>query len=167
MRHCKRKLRILNKIRRETPSIIFPLTLRIALKAMTDTMGTNGLVPSYFVFGILPRFPSSNAILPNHEDRMTALKLAKYEMATIFAEQRIRQALNNRTPAATSIVIAPCYRVRVIRESDKRLHGPYNVIRVDGKEVYVEIDNHLRNFNVSQVIRERNINGETQLNEWK
>ena len=55
----------------------------------------------------------------------------------------------------------------MIRESDKRLHGPYTVIRVDGKEVYVEIDNHLRRFNVSQVILERSIDAETQINEWK
>ena len=71
---------------------------------------------------------------------MNSLRLAKQEIDTIVADQIIIQELNSWTPAASSIVVASGNYVRVVRESDNRLHGPYNVIRVDSKEVYVEVD---------------------------
>lgn len=58
-------------------------------------------------------------------------------MAYIVSEQGIRQALSSRPPATASIVHAQGDLVRIYRENDKKLMGPYGGIRVDEKEVYV------------------------------
>lgn len=82
-------------------------------------MGPEGIVPLLMVFGIAPRFPSTNRTLPGHQDRMDAIRISNAEMATIRAELRIRQALRSRTPPSADYVISPGDLLRVFRESDK------------------------------------------------
>ena len=65
--------RIYQKIRFSEPDIALELTLRLAVKAMNDTMNPEGLVPSLLVFSVLPRFPAFNRTLPNQEQRMRAV----------------------------------------------------------------------------------------------
>jgi hypothetical protein len=48
--------RVYQKIEHEFPHVGPALLLRIAVKAINDAMGTNGLVPSLLVFGAVPRF---------------------------------------------------------------------------------------------------------------
>jgi transposase InsO family protein len=50
--------RIVNKIDCSTPGMAKETVLKLAVKTMNDTMGPSGLVPSYLVFGSLPRFPA-------------------------------------------------------------------------------------------------------------
>lgn len=85
--------RIFNKIRYGVPGVDFKLGLRLAIMAMSDTMGPNGLIPSYLVFGVLPRYPCLNSDLPDPEARMNIIKLAKAEMSTIVSEIRVKGAL--------------------------------------------------------------------------
>jgi hypothetical protein len=47
--------RIFQKIRYDFPNLNLNLILRIAVKAMNDKMNPEGLVPSYLLFGIMPR----------------------------------------------------------------------------------------------------------------
>ena len=62
------------KIRHEFPSISKETCLRLAVKALNDTMGPEGLVPSLLVFGVLPRFPAVNTSLPDKIERMKSCK---------------------------------------------------------------------------------------------
>ena len=89
-------LRIYQKIRFSEPDIALDLTLRLAVKAMNETMNPEGLVPSLLVFGALPRFPAFNTTLPNQEQRMRALQIARSEMETVSSELRLRRALLSR-----------------------------------------------------------------------
>ncbi len=59
------------------------MTLQLAVKAMNNTMGPEGLVPSYLVFESIPRFPVVDSRTSNG-------------MATIAAELRIKTALASR-----------------------------------------------------------------------
>jgi hypothetical protein len=56
--------RVYQKIEHESPHVGPALLLRIAVKAINDAMGTNGLVPSLLVFGVVPRFPPMSIDLP-------------------------------------------------------------------------------------------------------
>lgn len=152
--------RIYLKIRSETPSLPHNLVVRLAVKAMNDSMGPEGLVPSLLVFGIMPRFPSTNSRLPGHRERMEAIRIANAEMATITAEMRIRQALRAKTPASADYVINPGDNVRVFRESDKRFLGPYRVVQVEGKQIFIERDGKRVQHNIDQIIPERIFNGD-------
>lgn len=126
--------RIFIKIRHESPSVKPKLDLRIALKAMNDTMGPEGLVPTLLVFGCLPKLPTINTNLPGQRERMRALQQARKEMATITAEIRIQRALSSRVPRNTDLELHPGDRVRVYRETDRKYIGPFPVIRADGKK---------------------------------
>jgi hypothetical protein len=68
--------RVYQKIEHELPHVGLALLLRIAVKAIHDTMGTNGLVSSLLVFGVVPRFPPMSIDLPKQGDRMAALAAA-------------------------------------------------------------------------------------------
>ncbi len=124
------------------------IVLRIAVMAMNDTMGPNGLVPSYLVFGCVPRFPSVDSKLPDQQYRMDALSVARQEMDTIVSELRVQKALASLFPRNTELKIEPGYKVRICRETDKKYIGPYPVIRVYGKQLFVIISDREVQFSV-------------------
>ncbi len=83
-------------------------------------MGPNGLVPSYLVFGCVPRFPAVDSKLPDQQSRMNALSRARQEMATIVSELRIEKALASRVPRNADLKVEPSDKVRIHRETDKK-----------------------------------------------
>ena len=144
--------RIFRKLKHEAPSLDNGLILRLATKAMNDTVGPEGYVPSLLVFGTLPRFPAVYSKLPDQKQRMEALSCARREYATIVSQLRVAQALRSKVPPAAKHIIVPGDRVFVFREGNKSFLGPFPVIRVSQKEVYVSQDNKLAHYNLSQVI---------------
>ena len=91
---------IFRKIKHDFPNIKNRFILRVAVKAMNDTINENGLVPSRLVFGIIPRLAIINTDLPTQKDRMNAIKSAQAEMNSIIAECRIMTALKSDMPPA-------------------------------------------------------------------
>ncbi len=126
--------------------------LKLAVKAMNDTMGPKGLVPSYLVFGCILRFPSAESTLTTQQQRMDAMHAALREMLIITAELRIRKALSSHVPRNADLVIEVGDLVRVFRETEKRYVGPYTVITVSGTHVFIN-DNHREvKFNKHQLL---------------
>lgn len=75
--------RIFLRIFEDVPDIDQNIALQLAVKAMNDTVGPEGLVPSLLVFGTLPRFTPHTTPLISHSDRMEAMDIARLEMADI------------------------------------------------------------------------------------
>ncbi len=73
MRYHAPLRRIFNRNKHENTKIYSKIVLCIAVEAMNDTMGPNGLVPSYLLFGCVPRFPSVDSKLPDQHSRMGTL----------------------------------------------------------------------------------------------
>ena len=115
--------RVFKKVKHEYPSLNRELALRISVKAINDTMGPEGLVPSLLVFGCLPRFSATDSNISDQKKRMQALKEARKEMSSIKAELRIRKALMSRAPRSTDIILEPEDQVRVFRETDRKYVG--------------------------------------------
>jgi len=92
--------RIYKKVSTEYPQVAPDIRLKLATKAMNDTMGEDGLVPSLLVFGIIPRFPIISTNLPTQQERMDALATAQKEMNAIVSERRITAALTRNIPSA-------------------------------------------------------------------
>lgn len=159
--------KIFSIIRKEYPRLDPEIALRCAVKGINDTMGPEGLVPSYLVFGVIPTFPAFNTELPSQRDRMAAISSARSEMATISAKLRIQQALRSKLPPATEYIAHPNDMVFVFRERDKNWHGPFKVTKVDRKEVFVEIDGQVKHFNISQILPDRNGFHDSELNRLK
>lgn len=145
---------IFNKIRFDSPGVNFGLALRLAIKTMKDTMEPEGLVPSYLVFEILPRHRCLNTKLPLQAKRMKLLQNARAEMASIVSEMHISEALRSKPPSVASIIHAPGDMVRLYLDNDKKFLGPFLVIKVEDKEIFVDYDGPLEHINCSQVIPE-------------
>jgi hypothetical protein len=111
--------RVYQKIEHKFPHVGPALILRIAVKAINDTMGTNELVPSLLVFGVVPRFPPMSINLPNQRDRMAALAAAQMEMSVIVSENRITAALNHNVPSSVDRTYEGGEEMLVLREKEK------------------------------------------------
>jgi hypothetical protein len=53
------------------------LCIALSVKAMNDTAGPHGLVPSPLLFGVLPRFPEVDGQLPDQDTRLKAIAVAR------------------------------------------------------------------------------------------
>lgn len=83
--------------------------------------------------------------------QLAALQLARQELATLVAQIRVQEALRSRTPAAADFIIVPAMKSRVIRENDNKLQGPYTVLRVNRKQVLLNINGKETQFNISNI----------------
>ncbi|PXF43736.1 hypothetical protein BWQ96_06513 [Gracilariopsis chorda] len=84
-RHHSPLRRLYQHIRHDAPELSPPLVLRLATKAINDTVGPQGFIPSLLVFGSLPRFPAVKSTLPDQSNRLRALESAQTEYASIVA----------------------------------------------------------------------------------
>lgn len=149
---------IFDKIVTDHPTLDPEIALRLAVKAVNDTMGPEGIVPSLLVYGSLPTFPAVGMNIPEQKTRMKALAAAKQEMASITAKLRIQQALRSRLPPATQYALKPGDMVRVYRDQGTGASkkgdwtGPWEIVKICGKEVFVDWNGEHKHFNISKVI---------------
>ncbi len=120
---------------------------------MNDTIGSKGLVPSYVVFGCVPKFPAVDSKLANQQARLDALSWARQIKATIVSEMRVQKALTSRVPRNAELKIEPGDKVRIYRETDMKYVGSYPVILVDGKQLFVVIEDREVQSSVHQAIQ--------------
>ena len=143
--------KIYKKVRAELINVSKDYALSLAVKAMNETAGPNGLSPILLVFGVHPRMPLPTTDLPEQRERMKALKLARSEMVKAIARSRLATAKRSNVPAASDSLIKSGMEVLVYREGPKQWNGPYAVISVDEKQVVLNIDNHNKTFSVDKV----------------
>ena len=143
--------RIYRKVRHDFPTLSESLALSLANKAMNDTMGPEGLVPTLLVFGTVPRLSIGDRPPPNQSERMLAMDNARREMDSIVSDLRIKRALSSKTPPGAMRVFHPGELVRVYRERPNMWTGPFPVTRVDGKTVYVRDGIDEKPFSITSV----------------
>lgn len=71
---------------------------------------------------------------------MRVMKSARREYASVIASLCIAQALRSRLPPAKDFNIVPGDHVHVFREVSTQFHGPFELIRVSDKEIYVNCE---------------------------
>lgn len=144
---------IFRKVQHDHADVPKAMLLRLAVKAMNDTMNENGLVPSLLVFGIIPRFPIIATELPTQKDRMDVLAPERAEMEAIVSQKRIMTALLNAVPPAADRVYEVGEEVWVYREKKKAWEGPMLVEKVADKIVTVHDieDDYRGDFNKHQI----------------
>jgi hypothetical protein len=110
-------------------------------------MGTNGLVPSLLVFGVVPRFPLMSIDLTKQRDRMAALAAAQMEVSAIVSENQITVALAHNVPSSVDRTYEVGEEVLVFREKEKSWTGTMVVVLVIDKNItvkYLESERVLR-----------------------
>ena len=151
------------KLKLDYPSMQRQVLLALAVKAMNDTLGPEGVVPSSLVFGEYPSLRSFvGPVLPRPSlaERAEAAQQARQLMAKHLAQVRIIRALKHNTPSATDRVYKPGDKVLVWREKlvENRIGewiGPYTVksFNEDFRIVLVQQseDAPQKRYNITQV----------------
>ena len=121
------------------------LALQMAVKAVNDTAGPDGLVPTLLVFGAYPKMSQLDPPAPTIAQRATAVKKAMEEVTKIRATRAVQDALNQRNgPDTSGIHELPIgSEVLVWREGNTgqsgKWTGPHTLLGLDGETCKVQL----------------------------
>ena len=123
----------------ELPDLDKNMALQMAFKAINDSVGPDGLVPTLLVFGAYPRMAESDAPSPSVTQRAAAIKKAMSEIQKLRAERQVADALNMRNGPQTTTIhdLPPNSPVLVWREGNtnqnRSWEGLYPLFTIKGK----------------------------------
>lgn len=103
--------------------------------------------------------PSLQTGLPLKAERMRLLQVVQAEVTSIISEQCIAQKIKSQLPVPEIAIHAPEDFVPMYRGECKHFHGPYRVIKAEGKETYVKYIRTVANFNYTQAIPKVTLTG--------
>jgi hypothetical protein len=86
----------------EIKGISKEMALQMAFKALNDTAGISGIVPTLLVYGALPRLSEYDAPAPTVSQRSMALKKATAEIQKLRVKRQVEDALNARNGPSTN-----------------------------------------------------------------
>lgn len=114
----------------------------MAFKAVIDTTGLNGLVPTLLLFEPYTRINSESPPSPSTLKRADAIQKAMRSLQIAQAKRQINDAMNTRNGSlANEFQTLPLQsEFRVCREKDG-WQGPFKIIVIDGHNVAVNIVN--------------------------
>ncbi|XMA09892.1 hypothetical protein WAI453_002683 [Rhynchosporium graminicola] len=126
--------------------------LQMAIKAINNTAGPKGLVPTLLVFGTYPRLSDKDAPSPTITQRALAISKATKELRQLVAGRSVADALAMRNGPDTSDTLSLPLNseVRVWREkaTDNRpgWTGPFKLISTEGETCVVQLDSGPKRF---------------------
>jgi hypothetical protein len=132
----------------------------MAVKAVNDTAGPDGLVPTLLVFGAYPRMSTLDPPAPTITQRATAVRKAMAEVAKIRAERQVNNALNQRNgPSVEAIHDLPLTQTFLYGEKAILVTAAN---RVAHSSLLVSNARHARgNFQVALLTSERQLSSLT------
>eukprot|EP00170_Pyropia_yezoensis_P001808 contig_7710_g1812 len=140
------------RIRSEHGGLSQESALILACHAMNSTAGTDGLIPTLLVFGVIPRMPVAPLRLPFQRDRVQAMVTARPEMLANIAPTRLRTALATPVPSAADRDVHPGMKMLVYREPPANdWVGPYTVISQADKMVSLAVDGQAKLSSIDKV----------------
>ncbi|KAI1000167.1 hypothetical protein K3495_g8030 [Podosphaera aphanis] len=137
----------------------------MAVKAVNDTAGYNGLVPKLLVFGAFPRITATDSPTLTMQ-RAAAVKAAMAETAKLHAARQVKDALRQRNgPQISQIHNAPIgSQVLVWRIHLKKWTGPFKLLAITDEICTIEIPSGPTNFR-STVVKPYLENNSSESNE--
>ncbi|KJZ75136.1 hypothetical protein HIM_05622 [Hirsutella minnesotensis 3608] len=126
--------------------------LQMAVKAVNDTAGPDGLVPTLLVFGAYPRINQQSPPSPTMIKRAEAIRKAMISLRRAVAQRQVQDALNTRNgPNVDKAAELPLQsEVLVWREGDGWT-GPWTIIANDGHQITIDHVNGPRQFRITAV----------------
>jgi len=128
--------------------------LQMAFKAVNDTAGPDGLVPTLLVFGAYPRITADSPPSSEQQQRARAIHKAMNELQRLRTQRQVRDALNTRngpnTVATLPMSLPLGSEVLVYREKEGWT-GPYKTIATTEKDVTIEMENGATTFRSTHV----------------
>jgi len=116
------------------------LILQMAVKAVNDSAGPDGLVPTLLVFSAYPRMTNDSPPSPSVVQRAEAIRKATKEVRRLYATRQVNDALGMRNGPNTSTTLdLPLQsEVRVWREKGG-WSGPHKLIAIDGQTCTIQM----------------------------
>ena len=134
------------------------MILRMAFKAINDTAGPGGIVPTLLVYGAYPRLTNLDAPSLSVTKRRDALRVATAELRKHVAERKVADALHMRNgPKTLETLNLPLQSdVRVYREDKEhpgrgKWTGPYKLISRENETCRVLVNNKISEFRSTSV----------------
>ena len=149
--------RIYSIIAIETPGVDLEAAFQMAFKAINNSVGPNGLVPTLLVFGAHPRMIEMDAPSPTITQRAIAMRKAMDEVKRLTTSRQVNDALNTRNgPSTASVHDLPLNSdVLVFRESKAGRAGSwkglYKLIGLEGEQAIVELTSGPTRFRTTSV----------------
>ncbi|KAL3713545.1 hypothetical protein TMatcc_002248 [Talaromyces marneffei ATCC 18224] len=134
-------------MKEELPDISAEAALQMAVKAVNDTAGPDGLVPTLLVFGAYPRMTEYDPPAPTITQRAAAVKKAMTEIRRLRAQRQVTDAVNTRNgPSSTAVHRLPLNSdILVWREGNTgyagKWTGPYKLLVMSNETCIIELPN--------------------------
>lgn len=128
--------RAINIIKTETVDLSDKTVLQMAVKSVNDSIESDGLTPTLFVFEAFPRlgiFDQQTSL--NIYKRAAALRRATEEMTKHFARRQVNEAVRTLNgPNTLNIKTSPIdSHAMVCRPEKDHWKGPYSILDIDGE----------------------------------
>ena len=128
------------------------LGLQMAVKAVNDTAGANGLVPTLLVFGAYSRMHHLDPPAPSITQRAAAITKAMEEVRKMIVERQVRDALNTRNGSIVSHLhdLPLNSEVLVWREGNAgktgKWTGPFKMLGIEGETCKIAMPYGITDF---------------------
>jgi hypothetical protein len=110
----------------------------MAIKAVNDTTGPNGLVPTLLVYGAYLRISNLDPPALSVIDRAAVIQKAMAEIVKLRAKQTVNKALHHRNrPNTTLIYDLPLNSKVLIWRKSGNWTGPYCLLAIEGETCYI------------------------------
>ena len=152
-RYCSIIRRAYNKLKENSPSLNKETRLWLAVHAVNNTTGQDGLTSTILVHGAVPRIPlpNSNSLLLRQKAPLETMRTARQEMEIITAQPRMRLALKHKHGLRTHLVFKFGDKVRIWREELQKFTGPHIVHAYDNEKTVWVMTDTTRPFSTSMV----------------
>ncbi|KAI0997138.1 hypothetical protein K3495_g11049 [Podosphaera aphanis] len=128
------------------------MALQMAVKAVNDSAGPDGLVPTLLVLGTYPQMSEIDPPAPSISQRAKAIQKAMEEIGKLRAQKQIADALNQRNgPSTISLSgLTQGSNVLVWREGNSgrggNWKGPYKFLGIDGETCKILLPSRITDF---------------------
>lgn len=124
----------------------------MACKAVNDSSGPNGLIPTLLVYGAFPRMSELDAPNATQAQRTVAVKNAMAGLAKVRAKTTINSALSTRNgPDVSSVQELPINSQVIVFREKGGWKGPYLLKGITGTTCHLELPSGLTDFRATHV----------------
>lgn len=114
--------------------------LQMAVKALNNTAGPDGLVPTLLVFGAYPRMTRMDPPALSVADRAAAVRKAMAEVSKLMASRRVREALTMRNrPLTAHLYDLPVNADVLVWREKGYWSGPHKLLSIQGETCIIDM----------------------------
>lgn len=125
--------------------------LQMAIKALNDTAGPDGLVPTLLIFGAYPRINGDSPASPEITARANAVRKAMRMIRQERTKTNVNRAINTRNgPRSHEVLNLPLGSEIMVWREKSGWNGPYELKAIKDQDVVIELENGPITFRCTQ-----------------